>query len=46
MAKHVTIWIDGELDRRVREHQAKMMLASNKAYSYSAAINDLLARGA
>ena len=44
MAKRVTIQIDEELDRRVREHQAGMMLASNKAYSYSAAVNDLLAR--
>ena len=46
MAKRVTIMIDEELDRRVREHQAQKMLERNKAYSYSAAMNDLLARGA
>ena len=45
MAKRVTILIDEELDRRVREYQAKMMLEGNKACSYSAAMNDLLARG-
>ena len=44
MAKHVTIQIDEELDRMVREHRARMMLASNKTYSYSAALNDLLAK--
>ena len=46
MTKHATVTIDDELDRRVREYRARMMLASNKAYSYSAAVNDLLARSA
>ena len=37
--------IDEEVDRRVREHQAGMApLERNKAYSYSAALNDLLAK--
>ena len=44
MAKHVTIRIDDEVDRRVREYQAKKMLEGNKACSYPAAVNDLLAR--
>ena len=46
MAKRVTIMIDDELDRRIREHQARVTMERNKAYSYSAAVNDLLARGA
>ena len=45
MAKRVTILIDDELDRGVREHRAGMApLKRNKAYSYSAAVNDLLAK--
>ena len=45
MLKRVTIMIDDEVDRMVREYQVKKMLEDNKAYSYSAAMNDLLARG-
>ena len=44
MLKRVTIMIDEEVDRMVREHRARKTLEDNKAYSYSAAINDLLAR--
>ena len=32
------------MDRKIREHQARVMLEDNKAYRYSAAINDLLAK--
>ena len=42
--KRTTFTIDDELDRKVREHQARTMLATGKAYSYSDAINDLLAK--
>ncbi len=45
MAKRVTFTIDDVLDRRIKEYQAKMMLDTNKAYRYSDAINDMLARG-
>ena len=45
MARHATLLIDDEVHRRVREHQARKTLERNKAYSYSAALNDLLARG-
>ncbi len=38
--------VDNELDRKIREYQAKTMLDTNRTYSYSDAINDLLARGA
>ena len=44
MTKRVTFMISDELDRKVRQFQAKTILVSNKAYSYSDAINDLLAR--
>ena len=46
MAKRVTIMIDDEVDRRVRQYQAQKMLDTNKAYRYSDAVNDLLAGGA
>ncbi len=45
MAKRVTIMISDDLDRRVRQYQAKTIQDTNKAYSYSRAINDLLAKG-
>ena len=45
MKKRVTIMMDDELDRRIREHQARMMLERNGTYSYSDAVNDLLAKG-
>lgn len=46
MKKHVTFAIDDDLDRKVREHQVRMMLELNETYSFSDTINDLLARGA
>lgn len=46
MKKRITLMMDDELDRRIREHQAGMMLERNRTYSYSDAVNDLLARGA
>ena len=45
MAKRVTIMIDDEVDRKIREHQARKILERNKACSYSAAVIDLLTRG-
>ena len=44
MTKRVTFMINDELDRKIRQFQAKTMLGSNKAYSYSDAVNDLLTR--
>ena len=46
MAKRVTVTIDDELDRMVREYRARMMLERNRACSYPDAVKDLLARGA
>ena len=45
MTKHVTFTIDDDLDRKIREYQATVMLERNRAYSFAAAVNDLLARG-
>ena len=45
MARRVTFMIDDDLDRKVREYQTGVMQYSNKACSYSKAINDLLAKG-
>ena len=36
--------INDELNRRVRKCQFRMMLERNRTYSYSDAVNDLLAR--
>ena len=44
MAKRATILVDDGLDRRIREYQARKILEGNKAYSFSDAVNDLLAR--
>jgi len=42
MAKRVTIMIDEELDKKIRQKQAKMILQKQGTYSYSQTINDLL----
>ncbi|MBC8516529.1 MAG: hypothetical protein ISR81_03370 [Nitrosopumilus sp.] len=42
MSKRTTILIDGDLDKKIREYQAKIMKKTNLSYSYSKAVNDLL----
>ncbi len=42
MRRRVTFMIQDDLDRKVRQYQAKVMLGSNRTYSYSDAINDIL----
>ncbi len=44
MAKRVTITFGDDLHRRIRECQVRTMLERNRAYSFSEAVNDLLAR--
>ena len=44
MTKRVTIMINGDLDRKVWEYQARTIQDANRAYSYSRTVNDLLAR--
>lgn len=42
MSKRVTIMIDDDLDKKLRQYQAKMIQQSTGAYSYSKAINEVL----
>ena len=42
MSRRVTIMIDEELDKKIRQFQAKKMQKENITYSYSKAINDLI----
>ncbi len=46
MTKRVTFTIDDDLYRRIRKYQARMMLVRDGTYSFSEAVNDILARGA
>ena len=46
MKKRVTLMMDDELDRRIREYQVRIMLARDGTYSFSDAVNDILARDA
>ena len=45
MKKHVTFRIDDDLYRRIREYQARVALERDGTYSFSEAVNDILARG-
>ncbi|WP_016939615.1 MULTISPECIES: hypothetical protein [Nitrosopumilus] len=40
--KRVTIMIDDELDKKLRQRQSKMIRESNSSVSYSRVINELL----
>jgi len=42
MGKRVTIMIDDDLDKKLRQHQAKMIQQKQKSYSYSKTINEAL----
>jgi hypothetical protein len=42
MPKRTTILIDDDLDKKIREYQAKIMKKTNLSFSYSKAVNDLL----
>lgn len=42
MAKRITVMIDDDIDKKLRQHQAKMIQQSSEAYSYSKAINEVL----
>lgn len=45
MTRRVTIMISDDLDRKVRQHQARTIQDSNNGCSYSKAVNDLLVKG-
>ncbi|MGI0057471.1 MAG: hypothetical protein ACREAK_08885 [Nitrosarchaeum sp.] len=42
MSKRITIMIDDDLDKKLRQRQARMIQQSNETYSYSKTINDVL----
>ena len=42
MAKRVTIMIDNELDRKLRQIQAKLIQKENSSVSYSKVVNSML----
>jgi len=42
MSKRVTIMIDGDLDKKLRARQAKMIQQKQTSYSYSRALNEAL----
>lgn len=44
MSKRVTIMIDNDLDAKVRNFQAQQIKSSSDGYSYSKAVNTILAR--
>jgi hypothetical protein len=42
MSKRITIMIDDDIDKKLRQRQAKMIQQISKSYSYSKTINDVL----
>ena len=42
MLKRVTIIIDDDIDKKLRQYQAKMIQQISESYSYSKTINDVL----
>ena len=42
MAKRITIMLDEELDKKIRNLQAKMIQNENKSVSFSKVINEVI----
>lgn len=42
MAKRVTIMIADDLDKKIRNKQAKLIQATSKSVSFSSVINDVI----
>jgi len=40
--RRTSIFVDDDLDKKIRDYQAKIMKKTNSSYSYSKAVNDLL----
>ena len=45
MAERITIMLDEDLVKRIREKQAKMIRESTKSVSFSKVINEVLQQG-
>ena len=44
MAKRITIMLDEDLDEKIRARQIRVMTETQKGYSYSQSLNDMLRR--
>ena len=42
MSKRITIMIDDDIDKKLRQRQARMIQQTSETYSYSKTINDIL----
>ena len=45
MAKRITVMIDNELDKKLRQLQAKLIQQEQSSYSYSKVINETIRKG-
>ena len=45
MSKRVTIMIDDDIDKKLRQRQAKMIQQKQTSYSFSKTLNELLRKG-
>ena len=45
MSKRVTIMINDDIDKKLRQRQAKMIQKEQTSYSYSRTLNELLRKG-
>ena len=42
MSKRVTLMIDDDIDKKLRQRQAKVIQQTSDGYSYSKTVNDIL----
>ncbi|MGY5140612.1 MAG: hypothetical protein ACW9W9_04305 [Candidatus Nitrosopumilus sp. Bin_571-38] len=42
MSRRVTVMIENNIDKKIRNYQSKIIQKKNSTYSYSRAVNDLL----
>jgi hypothetical protein len=42
MSKRITVMIDDDIDKKLRQRQARMIQQTSETYSYSKTINDIL----
>ena len=42
MPRRVTVMIENNIDKKIRNYQSKIIQKKNSTYSYSRAVNDLL----
>ena len=42
MSRRVTVMVENDIDKKIRNYQSKIIQKKNSTYSYSRAVNDLL----